>query len=85
MSDFLAIIRIGGGSSFARYPTINGAVEAVKDIVVRDWSSLFTLKDATVKIAIYDVSGEGDLWWDDEVHTDDGRIIPLHSLVKVEL
>lgn len=63
--DYLAIILIGAGSSWARGPNKDDVVARVKRGVVADWSSLFKLKGAEATVNVVDVTGYDEVWWDD--------------------
>jgi hypothetical protein len=64
VADFLAIIMVGAGSSYARGPDREDCIERVKRTVVSDWQTLFDLggKEATVNVV--DVTGHDEVWWD---------------------
>lgn len=69
--DFLAIIMVGAGSSFARGPDRDDVVARVKRTVVSDWSSLFDLKGKEATVNLVDVTGHDEVWWDDRgVHVE---------------
>ena len=61
--DYLAIILVGAGSSYARGPDRQDCIERVKRMVVLDWSSLFDVagKPATVNVV---EAGDDRVWWD---------------------
>lgn len=86
--DYLAIIQIGGGSSFARSETIFDAVEHALRVCVLDWSRYYKLDDKDVGIAVYDVTGMDALSWDHAsvycTDTDDCPTVDLHSVVRVQ-
>lgn len=62
--DFLAIIVVGAGSSYARGPDRTDCIERVKRTVVSDWKTLFDLAGKEVTVNVVDVTGYDDLWWD---------------------
>lgn len=62
--DFLAIILVGTGSSYARGPDRQDCIDRVKRIVVSDWSSLFDLKGKEATVNVVDVTGHDKVWWD---------------------
>lgn len=63
MKDYLAIIIVGAGSSYARGPDKADCIERVKRQVVFDWSSLFDVegKPATVNVV---EAEDKRVWWD---------------------
>src|SRR3954469_1155740 len=62
MSDYLAIIYIGGGSSHGRSSDKEKAItRALK--ALRDWQSLFQVSDIDVRVNIIDVEGYGHVSW----------------------
>ena len=85
--DFIAIILVGAGSSYARGPDREDCIERVKRAAVSDWQSLFDLagKEATVNVA--DVTGHDEVWWDSlgvHVKGDPEPALPIEQ-VKVTL
>ncbi|USM11507.1 hypothetical protein vBCbaSRXM_62 [Citromicrobium phage vB_CbaS-RXM] len=62
--DYLAIILVGAGSSYARGPDKEDVVKRVMKIVFSDWKSLFDLKGQTVSVNLYDVTGHDDVYWE---------------------
>jgi hypothetical protein len=85
--DYIAIILVGAGSSFARGPDKQDCIDRVRKIVVSDWSSLFDLggKEATVNVV--DVTGHESIYWDARgVHVEGKEDIALPiEQVKVTL
>jgi len=81
--DYLAIVRIGGGSSYGRGETIDEAVRLCK-MAVRDWDHLFGVYEVPIKAAIYDTTGIDAVHWDEgsTFATDTGEQIPLKELVE---
>lgn len=78
MKDFLAIIMFTTGSSHARGPDKEAAIEQVQKTFVSDWKSLFDVYDKPLKVGVYDVTGFDSLAWDHGgVHTEDGGKVPL--------
>jgi hypothetical protein len=62
MADYLAVIPIGGGSSFGRAPDKEAAIKnAITGL--RDWTALFDLSAKEVTINVVDVDGYGDCSW----------------------
>jgi hypothetical protein len=60
--DFIAIILIGGGSSYGRAPDKETAIKhALRSL--RDWAGLFKVDGVEVGINVVDVTGYGDLYW----------------------
>lgn len=61
-SDWLAVILIGGGSSFGRDANREKAIDlAVRHF--RDWDHLFAVADREVKVNVVNVTGYSDLTW----------------------
>lgn len=83
--DYIAIILVGSGSSFARGPDKEDCVARVKKTVVSDWSSLFKLKGSKATVNVVDVTGHDEVWWDDRgVHVE-GDPEPALPIEKVEV
>lgn len=62
-TDYLAIIPIGGGSSWGRAPDREKAIEhAIKSL--RDWEVYFDVSEIDVTINVIDVQGYGKCVWD---------------------
>src|SRR4051812_36227912 len=62
MSDYLAIIYIGGGSSHGRSSDKEKAItNALKHL--RNWRSLFQVSDIDVEVNVVDVEGYSDVSW----------------------
>jgi hypothetical protein len=62
MSDYLAIIPIGGGSSWGRAPDREKAIGyAIKSL--KDWQSLFVVANTEVIINVVDVDGYDHCFW----------------------
>lgn len=62
MSDYLAIIYIGGGSTHGRAPDKEKAITlALK--YVRDWRALFEVSNIPIIVNVIDVQGYGDVSW----------------------
>lgn len=61
-TDWLAVILIGGGSSFGRDPDKERAIDiAIRNY--RDWDHLFIVSDRDVTLNVVDVIGYGNLSW----------------------
>jgi len=61
-ADYLAIILIGGGSSWGRSPDKETAISnAIKSL--KDWNSLFDVSDIEVTINVTDVQGYSQCSW----------------------
>jgi hypothetical protein len=84
--DYIAIVRIGGGSSYGRGETIEQAVNRCKH-AVRDWDHLFAVYEVPIKAAIYDTTGIDAVHWDEgsTFATDTGEQIKLKELVEFTL
>jgi len=63
--DYIAIILIGGGSSWARDPDPERAIARVAKIFKSDWKSLFKLDGVEVRVNLWDVTGNESVHWDD--------------------
>lgn len=85
--DYLAIIRIGGGSSYGRDASIFDAVESAIRICLLDWSRYYELEGRTLSVQVLDVSGRTDLGWDDQgvYCTDTGDTVEPLKFVTVQL
>lgn len=77
--DFLAIIFIGCGSSWARAGTSLEAIEQAKKACEIDWGSIFTFSDEPALINVFDAEGVNG-WRADHrgLVSDDGQ--PLQHL-----
>lgn len=62
--DYLAVILIGAGSSYARGPDREDCIARVKKMVVQDWSSLFEVAGKEATVNVVDVTGHEKVWWD---------------------
>ena len=61
-ADYLAIIPIGGGSSWGRSPDKDAAVQnAIRSL--RDWDSLFDVSGIEITVNVVDVQGYSDCSW----------------------
>jgi hypothetical protein len=70
--DYLAIILIGAGSSYARGPDKQDAIDRVAKIAASDWSGLYDLDGKECTVNVFTVTGHEKVWWDDQgVHTAD--------------
>src|SRR5262245_51483286 len=61
--NYIAIILIGCGSSWARDKDPEKAIKRCARIIVEDWSSLFDLEGKTLPINLYDVTGHDEVSW----------------------
>jgi hypothetical protein len=60
--DYLAVILIGGGSSYGRAPDKEKAIAfAVR--ALRDWNRLFDVSNVDVVVNVIDVQGYSDCQW----------------------
>lgn len=85
--DFIAIIMVGAGSSYARGPDRDDCIDRVKRMVVADWSSLFDLAGKEAIVNVVDVTGHERVWWDHRgvhVEGDPEPTLPIEQ-VKVTL
>lgn len=60
--DYLAIIPIGGGSSWGRAPDKEAAIENAI-AALRDWDVYFDVSEIDVTINVIDVQGYGSCSW----------------------
>lgn len=63
MSDYLALINIGGGSSHGRAPDKEEAIKRCLHFF-RDWEDLYVLPEQDLSIQVWDVTGYGHCYWD---------------------
>jgi|GEM_PF-3446542 len=71
-SDFLAVITINGGSSWARHRIKDKAIANVAKIFRSDWGRLFHLKKGDERtVEVVDVTGYDDICWGYDA--EDGR------------
>lgn len=83
--DFLAIILIGMGSSYARGPDKDDQIERVVKIAFSDWSSLYDLAGKEVSVNVYEIpDGIDSVWWDERGVFAEGRKEPLERLELVK-
>jgi hypothetical protein len=84
--DYIAIVRIGGGSSYGRGATVDEALARCTR-AVRDWDRLFAVYEVPIKAAIYDTTGIDAVHWDEggTFATDTGEQIKLKELVEFTL
>jgi hypothetical protein len=62
--DFLAIIQINGGSSWARSTNKSKAISSVARIFKSDWKRLFKLEKGDERtVELVDVTGYDDISW----------------------
>lgn len=74
--EFLAIIMIGMGSSFARGPDRDDTIRRVVSIAFSDWRTLFDLSEKEVSVNVYDVTGRTSIWWDAQgVHSSEDEAL----------
>ena len=85
--DYLAIIRIGGGSSYGRAASIFDAVESAIRICILDWSRYYELEDSAIKVQVFDVTGRDELTWDDHsvYCTETQEIVEPLKVISVDL
>ena len=80
--DYLAIILLGGGSSWARGPDAEKAITDVTKQVKSDWGRLFNLEGVEVRVNLWDITGNDVVYWDDcGMHADNQEQFPI---TKVE-
>jgi len=62
---YLAVILIGGGSSWARMESKENAIKTVCKILKQDWGKYYKLnKGSDVSVTVVDVDGYDDIYWD---------------------
>lgn len=89
--DYLALIRIGGGSSYGRDSNVFDAVEGAVRFCVLDWSRYYKLEGMVIAVEVYDVTGRDEIVWGDGiagVQCVDGEIadtIDRLRVIEVEL
>ena len=85
-SDYLAIIFIGGGSSWAREDTAFEAIAEAKREAEATWGSLYWFSDEPTEIAVFDAAGVED-WYADHrgIHAKDGTLLRHLFNVTVRL
>jgi hypothetical protein len=62
MGDYIAIIRIGAGSSHGRGWSKDDAVKNAL-IFLRDWEDLYEIPEQDMNIPVYNVLGYGSVNW----------------------
>jgi hypothetical protein len=86
VSDFLAIVLIGAGSSYARGPNREDVLDRVGRIIVDDWGSIYDVGGKPCEVNLYDVpAGIDKVWWDARGVWAEGRDEPLERLELVEI
>ena len=80
--DYIAIVLLGGGSSWARNSNPEAAISQVTKHLVNDWSRIFNLSGAEVRVNLWDVTGNDSVHWDDEGMHGDKQ--DEHPITKVE-
>jgi hypothetical protein len=63
MSDYLAVILIGSGSSYGRDPDLMTAVQLAMSSY-HDWESVFVMSEHNVPVNVWNVAGYSDCHWD---------------------
>jgi hypothetical protein len=62
--EYLAIILMGAGSSYARGHDRQESIDRVAKIAASDWSGLFDLDGKEAIVNVYDVTGRTEIWWE---------------------
>ena len=85
--DYLAIIRIGGGSTFGRDESIFDAVEHAVRICILDCHRYYQIEGARLRVQVFDVTGRTELTWDDQgvYCTDTGETVKPLKVIAVQL
>lgn len=81
--DYLAVILVGAGSSWARGPDKADCIARVKKSVVDDWSSLFELRGKEATVNVVDVTGHDEVWWDHQGFHVEGNYNPELPIEQV--
>ena len=80
--DYIAIVLLGGGSSWSRGPDAEKAIERVLWYVKHDWGSIFKMDGVEVRVNVWDVTGNDQVHWNDcGMHGDREADFPI---TKVE-
>lgn len=66
--DYLAIISIGGGSTFGRGESIYDAVEGAARFLALDFGSYYDIAGKGFVVAVYDVTGMDEIHWEHAGH-----------------
>lgn len=88
MSDFLAIALIGAGSSWARSPDKERAIQDCVEHLIEDWSDLYRLEGMVKTVTVFNVEGHNTVWWDERgVHGDnpDAAEIAVEEYREIDL
>jgi hypothetical protein len=64
--DYIAIVLLGGGSSWARNSNPETAIKKVVNAVQNDWGQIFNMRGADIYVNVWDVTGNDEVHWDDE-------------------
>ena len=65
MTEYLAWINIGGGSSWSRGPNKDNTIQTAVSLL-RDWERLYDVHDKEVTVNVIEVTGYDALVWDHE-------------------
>jgi hypothetical protein len=84
--DYLAIILIGAGSSWARDPDPEIAVARVSKLIVSDWGSIYKLDGCKTIVNLFDVTGNESVHWGyDGIHGDRENEFPITKIETREV
>ena len=85
--EYIAVILFPYGcSSYARDLDKDQAIKRCAKIAVSDWSHLFKLSGAKVKVGLYDITDHDDVYWDERGMWGKGNArIPVLENVEVTL
>lgn len=85
--DYLAIIHIGGGSTYGRDESIFEAVEGAVRICILDCYRYCQLEGKTLNVQVFDVTGRTELTWDNQgvYCTDTGETVEPLKVVTLQL
>lgn len=65
MSDYIAIIRVLGGSSFARGADRAATIKRAAKLAKSDWGKIAKLQRGDeIAVQVADLAGCDDVWWD---------------------
>lgn len=82
--DYLAIIRLGGGTTFGRDKSIFGAVESAVRICILERHGV--VEGMKLDVQVFDVTGRTALTWDDQsVCCSAGETVEMLKVVTVQL
>lgn len=60
MQNFLAIVLIGGGSSWYEDADVDKAIKGAAKLVRRDWGHIYDMKKTKIRVNVFDLTGHGE-------------------------